>query len=181
VVARPDSVDRLVENPLATRDLKRRSFVFAAAHEDVVDPPEGPVPADHDRVVRGEGVTRLARMRALPGVAIADTHALQGLPPGPEPRACGRGIGVQVGGENNVQAASAVEFVQEASGLDRLQLALVGEVQLPARVVEGKEQRPNWLGREHFGGEDAAGEPLRPRRQMQVELPHLAERPPARE
>jgi hypothetical protein len=49
VVARPDAVDRLVEDPLARRDLQRRPLVLAAADEDVVDPPEGPVPSPGSR------------------------------------------------------------------------------------------------------------------------------------
>src|SRR5215207_8839829 len=98
VVAGPDAVNRLVQDPLAAGDLQGRA-VGAAADHDVVDPP-APLQrhlADPDEaVVGGEGVPGLARVARFPGVLVADAGAVQGLAAGPEPDAgCVRG-GVEV-------------------------------------------------------------------------------------
>ncbi len=45
MVARPDAIDRFVEDPRAGADLERRSPMLAASHEDVVEPAERPVPS----------------------------------------------------------------------------------------------------------------------------------------
>jgi hypothetical protein len=80
-----------------------------------------------------------------------------------------------------VQPATAVEFLEELRRCDGLELAFVLHVQLPARVVEGEQERPEGLRCLHLGRDDSALEPSGSRRQVELELPHLAERPAAGE
>ena len=84
MIARPHTADRFVEDTSARANLKRRSPVRTTPHEDVVDPPERPVPIGHQRIARREGVTRVVGMSALPRISITHAGAVQGLPSRPE-------------------------------------------------------------------------------------------------
>src|SRR5438094_10230711 len=81
VIARPDAVHGVVEDPLARGDLECRPAVLPAADKNVVDPPKRPVPVGDERIVGREGLARLAGMHALPRVAVTDARAVQGLMP----------------------------------------------------------------------------------------------------
>src|SRR5207248_774235 len=125
VVARPNALEGSIEDPFAGRDLQGRPLVLAAADEDVVDSPEGPVTADHDRGLGRERVPGVAGVHALPGVAIADARAAERLPPCPEARARGLGVSVEVGGDDYVPRSVGGQLVEEACRGDCLKLALV--------------------------------------------------------
>lgn len=64
-------------------------------------------------------------------------------------------------------------------GCDSLQLALVGEVELPARVVVREQDWPDRRRRVDLGGHQPACEAVRPGRHVQVELPGLLQWPAA--
>ena len=77
VVTSPDSVERLPEQLATGSDIKARAPMRFGAHQDVIDAPEGPVAADHVMVLGRIAVPRGARVLALPGVAVADAHAIE--------------------------------------------------------------------------------------------------------
>src|SRR5215211_3473872 len=110
MIAAPGAVDRFVEDALARRDLERRATVLPAADQDVVDPLERLIPVGHVRVLRGEGVARLARVRALPGVAVTDAHPVQRLLAGPEADAGRVWRGVEVACHDHVPFLADEEF-----------------------------------------------------------------------
>src|SRR5438876_7258405 len=139
MVARPDAVDGLVEDPLAGGDLERRPAVLAAADEDVVEPPEGPVPVGDERILGRGGLAGLARMDALPRVAIADARAVQRLAARDEADVRGVGVGGEVARENDVDVSLADQLLEEAHRREGLQLALA--LKLPARDVVREAKR----------------------------------------
>src|SRR5262249_47317020 len=95
MVARPHAPDRFVEDARAGRDLESGSSVITRAHENIIDPSEGPVPISHERMARREGVAWIAGMRALPSISVTDAHAAQGLTARPEAHARCGGLGIQ--------------------------------------------------------------------------------------
>src|SRR5919108_1914505 len=102
MVACPNAIDRFIEDALAGSNRKCWPSMPATADEDIVDPAKGPVPVFHQSVARCERVTWLLGMRALPGVAVTDTHSTQRLSPGPETYACGGRVGVKIAGQHDM-------------------------------------------------------------------------------
>src|SRR5579872_6781665 len=131
MVACPHAVHRFVKDTRAGGDGESGSPMIAAAHEDVVNPPERPVPIRHQRIARCEGMAGIAGIRTLPGVPVADACAVQGLPARPEAHAGCAGIGIEITGQRHMLAAAANEFLHEARCGDGLSLALIFEIQLP--------------------------------------------------
>ncbi len=76
-----------VEDSPAAADRQRRASVVAAAHQDVVDPAEGPVPVRRVRVLGDEGGQRLTRMDGFPGASVTDADVVEDVPAGLEPHA----------------------------------------------------------------------------------------------
>ena len=74
VVTGPHAIDRFIEETRAGGDFESWPSVVATAHEDVVDPPERPVPVSHQGITWREGVAGMDGMLTLPSVSIADAH-----------------------------------------------------------------------------------------------------------
>jgi hypothetical protein len=181
-VGRPDAVDRLVEDARARRDVQGGSVVDAA-HHDVVDPSAAllrPGSLRQQPVVGGEGVPGVVGVDALPGVPVADAGAFQRLAAAPEMHAGRLRNGVEVAGDDHVQAPPADQRLDGPGRRHGLQFALVLEVEPEVGVVVGEQQRADRLRRQDLGDQRHAGELLvRARGHVQVDLVHVAERPAA--
>ena len=73
----------------------------------------------------------------------------------------------------------ARELLDEARRRERLQLALLLVLELPARDVVDEDERPERLGRGDLGDGRRAGEVGGARRHVQVDLVHPVDRPAA--
>ena len=116
MVAGPYAIDRFVKDPFAGDDLKGRSTMFTAAHEDVVDPAKRPVPIGHEGVGRRESVPWFARMHALPGIAVADAHLAQRLTARPEANTSCVGIGIEVPGQHHMLVTQPYTLLHKLCG-----------------------------------------------------------------
>jgi len=70
MVARPDVVDRFVEDSRTSGDPKRWTIMLSAADEDVVDSAERLIPIDDLWIDWCEGVAGIAWKYALPTIAV---------------------------------------------------------------------------------------------------------------
>lgn len=120
MVADPHASDRFIEETRAGGDFEGWPTVVAAAHEDVVDASERPVPISHQGITRREGMARIDRMLTLPGISIADAHTSQGLMARPEAYTGCIRIGIEVTCQHHMQIAYARTLFYEACGSDGL-------------------------------------------------------------
>src|SRR5216683_2865593 len=88
MIAGPDAIERLVEDSFTGSNVQCEATMQAKAYKDVVDSPERPIPKglhafDHaildQGIARCEGMARIFRMCALPGISIANAHITQRL------------------------------------------------------------------------------------------------------
>src|ERR671921_1097785 len=160
--------------------------MVGTAHHHIVDAPpqlQLPVPVlgRNQRISGGESVPLLLWMCAAPCITVANAHTSQGLPPAPEAHTGRIWGGVEVAGQDHVQAfAPFSALLYGAPREDRLKLALVLEGQLPVGQVVDEQERPDGLRGEDLGNEGTAGEVLGSGRHVEVRLPYLADGPPAR-
>src|SRR5437588_4335350 len=133
MVACPHAVNRFVEDTCAGGDLEGGASVITTTYEDVVDPPERPVPISDKRIAGRECVARISGILALPGIPVADARAAQGLTARPEAHTGRLRIGIEVADQHHVQTAPASSLLHEPRGSHGLQFALMLEVQLPIR------------------------------------------------
>src|SRR5215218_8237605 len=96
--------------------------MVAATYHHVVDAPpqlQLPVPVlrGDQRVLGGEAVPLLAWVGAPPGVAVANAHTSQGLPPAPEAHTGRVGGGVEVSGQDTCRPSrpSAISSIVRAA------------------------------------------------------------------
>ena len=158
MIAGPHTVDRLVKDACTGGDLQAGSSVLTTAHEDVINPSEWPVPISHKRVVRREGVARLSRMRALPGIPVADAHLAQRVTARPEAyTGCVR-VGIEVADQYQVQTPSPSALLYDPRSGHRLQLALMLEVHLPIGKMVDEQQRTNRVWRQDLRDKRSSGE-----------------------
>src|SRR5215204_2643031 len=182
VVTAPDPVYGLVEDALAVADVEGGAVV-GAAHEHVVDPSaQLPVPVlgRHQRILGCEGLAWLVGMRAPPGVPVTDAHASQGLPATPEAHAGRVGRRVEITGQVYMQVATLGDLLDGPSDDNSLQLALVLEGELPVGQMVYEQQQSHRLWDEDLHDNGPTGEVFSPRRHVEIRLPHLPQRPPAR-
>jgi hypothetical protein len=81
----------LVDDTAATLDRERRTG-RTAAHQLVVDAPEGPVDIDLVRVLGQISRRRLCRVHRLPRAAVADAGVVDDMTAGPEPQTVRRAV-----------------------------------------------------------------------------------------
>ena len=113
---------------------------------------------DNCRVCWREGVARLSRMRALPGIPVADAHLAQRVTARPEAyTGCVR-VGIEVSDQYQVQTPSASALLYDPRSGHRLQLALMLEVHLPIGKMVDEQQRTNRVWRQDLRDKRSTGE-----------------------
>lgn len=159
MIARPDSIDRILEDLGTSFYIQSLASVRSKADEDVVNSSKRPIPEwthalnhfVHDHGVGwSEGVPRILRMGALPGVAIAYAQISQRLAAGPEPYAGGIPVRVEISNNDYLPEGMLNLFLDESGRNYGLKLAFAFKVQLPMRKMVDEQECAHGIWRLHF-------------------------------
>jgi hypothetical protein len=118
-------------------------------------------------------------MRAVPRVPVADAGAVQRLPAAPEPHTGRVRRRVEVRGDDDVQVAPGNQLLDESGHRHGLQLPLPLIGKLPAGAGRDEQERPDGRWHVDVRGEHRTRDGRRARREAQLQLPQLTQRPAA--